>query len=113
MVGGQWVAHPGGIVKYAVNIISPGDPIVDGLDDFTMESEQYYMHVDPSNEVLATTMFSGNSCSWIEGCVMPVAWKRMYGQGKVFYMALGHVASDFEVPEAREMMRRGMVWAAR
>lgn len=112
MTGGQWVAHPGGIIKYEVNITRPGDPIVAGLSDFNMESEQYYMHVDPSNEVLATTTFSGEHASWIEGCVMPVVWKRRFGAGRVFYSSLGHTAKDFEVPEAREILRRGMLWAS-
>jgi type 1 glutamine amidotransferase len=112
MVGGQWVAHPGNIIEYEVNIIKPEDPIVAGLSDFKMHSEQYYMHVDPSNEVLATTTFSGEYCEWIAGVVMPVVWKRRYGRGRVFYSSLGHVAKDFEVPEALEIMKRGMLWAS-
>ncbi len=112
MVGGQWVAHPGNIIDYEVNIIKPEDPIVAGLSDFKMHSEQYYMHVDPSNEVLATTTFSGEYCEWIAGTVMPVVWKRRYGKGRVFYSSLGHVAKDFEVPEALEIMKRGMLWAS-
>lgn len=113
MVGGQWVAHPGNIIDYTVNIINHDDPITTGLSDFQMHSEQYYMHVDPSNEVLATTTFGGQYAPWIEGTVMPVVWKRMYGAGKVFYSSLGHVARDFDVPEAKEIMRRGMRWATR
>jgi len=113
MVGGQWVAHPGNIIDYEVNIIKPEDPIVAGLSDFKMHSEQYYMHVDPSNEVLASTTFSGEYCEWIAGTVMPVVWKRRYGKGRVFYSSLGHVAKDFEVPEALEIMKRGMLWASR
>jgi uncharacterized protein len=112
MVGGQWVAHPGNIIDYSVNIIS-SDPIVAGLPDFAMHSEQYFMHVDPNNEVLATTTFSGEHCEWIAGTVMPVVWKRRWGAGRVFYSALGHVRSDFDVLEAREIQRRGMLWAAR
>jgi len=112
MVGGQWVAHPGGIVEYSVHIESTDDPVTRGLEDFTMVSEQYYMHVDPSNHVLATTSFDGSVHPWIDGCRMPVAWKRRYGLGRVFYSSLGHVARDFEVPEAREIQRRGMLWAA-
>ncbi len=113
MVGGQWVAHPDGIIDYTVNITKHDDPIVKGLKDFAMKSEQYYMHVDPSNEVLATTTFNPKSAPWVVGCVMPVAWKRKYGQGRVFYSSLGHVAKDFDVPEAREIQRRGMLWATR
>lgn len=114
MVGGQWVAHPGGIVEYEVNIVDHDDPITKGLKDFRMRSEQYYLHVDPSNEVLATTTFTGEfgNTPWIKGCVMPAVWKRTYGKGRVFYTSLGHVAKDFEVPEARLIVQRGLLWAA-
>jgi len=113
MVGGQWVAHPGGIVDYQVRIVDRQDPVTAGLSDFKMHSEQYYMHVDPSNRVLAATTFSGDGgYDWVKGCVMPVVWKRRYGLGRVFYTSLGHVAADFDVPEAREIVRRGMLWAA-
>ena len=113
MCGGQWVAHPGGIIDYRVDIVAPDDPIVEGLNDFAYRSEQYYMHVDPVNEVLATTMFSGEHAPWIEGVIMPVVWKRMYGAGRVFYSSLGHVAAEFDVPEMRTILHRGMLWAAR
>lgn len=113
MVGGQWVAHPGNIIDYTVNIINHDDPITAGLHDFQMHSEQYLLHVDPSNEVLATTTFSGEYTPWINGTVMPVVWKRRWGKGKIFYSSLGHVAKDFDVPEAREIVRRGILWAAR
>lgn len=114
MVGGQWVAHPGNIIDYTVDIVRPDDPIMAGLPgSFPYRSEQYYMHVDPSNEVLATTRFSGEHAPWTRGVVMPVVWKRRHGEGRVFYSSLGHVATEFEVPEMREIMRRGLLWAAR
>ena len=106
MVGGQWVAHPGGIIDYRVHVVDRADPITAGLDHFDMHSEQYYMHVDPSNHVLATTTFEVN------GCTMPAVWKRMYGKGRVFYSSLGHVAKDLDVPEALTIAKRGMLWAA-
>jgi hypothetical protein len=113
MVGGQWVAHPGGVIDYEVNITDHDDPITADLSDFKMHSEQYYMHVDPSNQVLATTTFSGEYCPWIEGNVIPVIWKRMWGAGRVFYTSLGHVAKDFNVQEARMIVQRGMLWASK
>lgn len=112
-VGGQFVAHPGNIIDYTVDIAAPDDPVMEGISAFDMHSEQYYMHVDPANEVLATTTFSGEHASWIEGTVMPVAWKKRYGEGKVFYCSLGHVAADFDVPEARLIVERGLAWATR
>jgi uncharacterized protein len=113
MTGGQWVAHPGNIISYRVSIVDKADPIMEGIEDFDYESEQYYMHVDPSNHVLATTTFSGDYCSWIKGVVMPVAWKRRHGHGKVFYSSLGHLAAEFAVPQMSTIFRRGMLWAAR
>lgn len=113
MVGGQWVAHPGNIIDYKVNITKPEDPIVAGLNDFEIRSEQYYMHTDPANEVLATTTFSGEHCAWVDGVTVPVVWKKRWGQGRVFYSSVGHVAKDFEVAEARVIVERGMLWASR
>lgn len=113
MVGGQWVAHPGGIIDYTVNITDHEDPVTAGLRDFRMHSEQYYMHVDPHVRVLAATTFTGKHAPWIEGATVPVAWKKMYGRGRVFYTSLGHVASDFDVPEAKTIVQRGMLWASR
>jgi type 1 glutamine amidotransferase len=113
MVGGQWVAHPGNIIDYRVNITKPGDPVMAGIGDFEYRSEQYYMHVDPSNEVLATTTFSGEHLDFIDGVTMPVVWKKRYGAGRVFYSSLGHVADEFEVPQMRTIFERGAIWAAR
>ena len=113
--GGQCVAHPGNIMDYTVNISKAKslDPIVAGLKDFKVKSEQYFMHTDPGNEVLATTTFDGKICDWIDGTVMPVVWKRRYGKGKVFFSSLGHVNADFNVPEALTIQQRGFLWASR
>ena len=113
MVGGQWVAHPGNIIDYQVNVTKPNDPIMAGISDFAYHSEQYYMHVDPSNEVLATTTFSGEYLDFIDGVTIPVVWKKMFGKGRVFYSSLGHVAGEFEVPEMKTIFERGALWAMR
>jgi type 1 glutamine amidotransferase len=112
MVGGQWVAHPGGVIDYRVNVTDQKDPVTKGLTDFDMHSEQYYMHVDPNVKVLATTTFTGQHAAWIEGCIIPVAWKKMYGKGRVFYSSLGHVAADYNVAQALEIQKRGIRWAS-
>lgn len=113
MVGGQFVSHPGNVRSYRVRITDSSDPITRGLSDFDIESEQYYMHVDPSNEVLAETTFPGEEMPWLEGVVMPVAWKRRWGDGKVFYLSIGHVVAEFDIPQARLILERGMLWACR
>ncbi|QDU34466.1 Trehalose utilization [Poriferisphaera corsica] len=114
IVGGQFVAHPDNIRDYTVNISNTQDPITQDLTDFPMHSEQYYMHTDPSNQVLATTTFSSiESHPWVNGTTIPVVWKRTYDKGKIFYSSLCHVAADFDVPQAKELLRRGMLWAAK
>lgn len=113
ITGGQWVAHPGGIIDFRVNVLRQEDPVMHGIDDFDYRSEQYYMHVDPSNEVLATTTFDGQHAPWIDGVVMPVVWKRRHGLGRVFYSALGHVAAEFDRAPMRTLLQRGLLWAAR
>lgn len=113
MVGGQFVAHPGNIVDYRVNITDHRHPVTRGIPDFDVHSEQYYMHVDPSNHVLATTTFSGRAgMDWIHNVEMPVAWTRTWGRGRVFYCSIGHHAADFDNPEVRDLVRRGILWSA-
>lgn len=113
MVGGSWAAHPGGIIDYEVQITNLADPITLGLSNFRLRSEQYYMLVDPNTEVLAVTTFSGKADEWIRGTVMPAVWKKLYGKGRIFNATFGHSAADFDVPQAREIVLRGMLWAAR
>jgi type 1 glutamine amidotransferase len=114
MTGGQFVSHPGNCKKYEVNITGWEDPIMAGLSDFHMpSSEQYYMLVEPSNLVLATTTFDGVHDPLRKNTVMPVVWKRKWGKGRVFVNCLGHVNSDFEVPEARIITERGLLWASK
>ncbi len=113
MVGGQFVSHPGGQIEHKINITNHDDPITKGLSDFSITTEQYYMLVDPGVEVLATTTFSGEYAPWIEGVVMPVVWKKMFGKGKVFYISIGHSVDNFEIKEVMEMMQRGILWAIR
>lgn len=112
MTGGQWVAHPGGVIDYKVNIRDRNDEVTKGLKDFDMHSEQYYMHVDPNVKVLATTRFNGDIDSWIDGCVIPVTWKKMYGKGRIFFTSVGHNLDHItKVPEAITMLKRGIQWA--
>jgi type 1 glutamine amidotransferase len=115
LTGGQWVAHPGNDgVKYTVHIINRDHPITAGLEDFTVASEQYYMHIDPAIKVLATTRFPiAPGPHTANGPVeMPVLWTKLYGKGRVFYNSLGHQANIIAMPETRELMRRGFLWAA-
>ena len=115
MTGGQWVAHPGNDgVTHTVNICHGANPIVEGISDFTLCSEQYYLHVDPAIEVLATTRFpvsDGYHCT-NKPVDMPVVWTKFWGRGRVFYSSIGHTAALFkECPECEILIERGMLWA--
>lgn len=115
ITGGNWVGHPGGDeVEYVVNIRNTSSPLVAGIGDFKVKSEQYYMHVDPAVEVLATTRFP--TVRWYHcanGSVeMPVIWTKRWGLGRVYYNSLGHRSDLFNAPQVRETMRRGLLWAA-
>lgn len=115
MTGGNWVAHPGGDgVPFTVNIRQSSSELVKDIEDFKVCTEQYYLHVDPAVEVLATTEFP--TVHWYHstnGVVrVPVIWTKKWGHGRVFYNALGHHNDVFDVHEAWELMKRGMLWAA-
>ena len=113
MTGGQWVAHPGDdTVRYKVNVTDHHSEITEGIKDFEVISEQYYMHVDPGNDVLATTTFYDNICG--KDVVVPAAWTKYFGKGRVFYLSVGHTDDVFDyAPDAERFMEKGMLWAAR
>ncbi len=116
MAGGQWVAHPGNDgVKYRVKIGPTLSPITEGIDDFDVTSEQYYMHVDPVIKVFATTRFPIADGPHVNnGAVdMPVVWTKTYGSGKVFYNSLGHQADIVKSEPCLTIMRRGFRWASK
>jgi uncharacterized protein len=115
MTGGQWVAHPGGSeVTYQVHIINPNHFITNGVQDFTITSEQYYLHVDPANQVLATTHFPTVAGPHVaNGPVeIPVLWTKYYGKGRVFYCSIGHQAQNVRQPEVLRLCVQGLLWAA-
>jgi len=114
MTGGQFLAHPDNIKEYTIRIVNHDDPITRGISDFKVRSEQYYMLVDPRNEVLAVTTHQSVSAPWTNGVEMPFVWKKMHGAGRVFYSASGHQCQEFmDYPEQLEITLRGMSWAAR
>jgi type 1 glutamine amidotransferase len=112
MVGGRFLCHPGGFVDYRVDIAAP-HPITAGLDSFDVHTEQYFCHVDPGLSVLATTTFAGlHGAPSTAGTVMPVAWTRRFGAGRVFASTLGHSPADLELPPVRTLTSRGLLYAA-
>jgi type 1 glutamine amidotransferase len=108
-----WVAHPGNIITYRVDIAQPSHPIMQGISSFEHTSEQYYLNYDPAVDILATTTFSGEHAAWRRHVVMPVVFTTTHGRGRVFYSSLGHTADELEIPQIRTILSRGLVCAAR
>jgi len=89
-------------------------PIISDLEDFGVYTEQYYLHVDPCIEVLATTRIDSHSWHATNGFVdMPVIYTKHWGKGRVFYSSLGHQDDILAIPEVETFTRRGFLWASR
>ena len=76
-----------------------------------MHSEQYYMHIDPSNGVgdddlrrAVLRVDRRSSC--------PVVWKRRWGRGRIFLRVGGPHRSRLQRAGSEEIVRRGMFVAA-
>ncbi|MBP2338916.1 type 1 glutamine amidotransferase [Saccharothrix coeruleofusca] len=112
LTGGQFVAHPGGFVDHRVEVVS-SHPIVEGIDGFSLHTEQYWVLSDGLNDVLATTTFTpGPDTPWREPVTVPAVWTRRWGAGRVFACTIGHAPADLDIPEVRTIIERGLLWAA-
>lgn len=104
MVGGHFVTHPK-YRDYQVSILDPGHPVTEGLDEFFVKDEQYILDYDPRVRVLATSLW--------KGAAMPVVWTKTWGEGRVFYLALGHDGPACEHPMFKTLLTRGALWAGK
>jgi type 1 glutamine amidotransferase len=110
MIGGHFVGHPY-VGDYTVRLTTRTSPITEGAPlEFPYRSEQYYLLVDPANDVLAESIYTHEG----RRAVMPVVWTKSWGEGRVFYSALGHEPKEFDAfPAAFQIALRGILWAAR
>ena len=116
LLGGDFIEHPGGEAypqPYRVTITDRDHEVTADVEDFDVASEQYYMHADPNNHVLAETVFTGEHLPWLEGLRSPVSWVRDWGTGRVFYHSIGHTPADLANPNIRRLTKQGLRYAAR
>lgn len=127
LVGGQFAAHPhtpedrGHIDRepyrdYTVHFTqaAASHPITEGMADFAIHTEQYWVLTDTHNRVLATCELEPlEGDEWDETLTMPVAWTRQWGKGRIFTTTLGHTVDTLREPPVTELIERGMAWAAR
>jgi type 1 glutamine amidotransferase len=114
LTGGQFLMHPPGFLDHTVRPVPERaeHPVMAGLADFDVHTEQYWVATDPDIDLLATTTFPADG-ERDHPVVMPTVWTRTRGAGRVFVSAIGHKADDFDVPEVRTLTERGLLWAAR
>lgn len=116
MVGGLFLFHPPEFLTYRVRVAAEHaeHPVMAGIGDFDVHSEQYWMLTDAHNTVLATTVVEPADGGQGDGSAsMPVVWTRRWGAGKVFVSAVGHRVEDLREPAVRALTERGLLWAAR
>ena len=128
LVGGQFATHPGkepslrvgdetdNYLPYTVEITDLGreHPITAGLDDFELESEQYWVLHDDLIDVLATTTHPTQPYHpWHRPITSPAVWTRHWGKGRIVVATPGHTPEVLQHPAVRTIVERGMLWAAR
>jgi type 1 glutamine amidotransferase len=128
MVGGQFAHHAGkdpaertgeqsdNYIPYTVHITELGarHPITEGIADFDLVTEQYWVLSDEYNDVLATTTQEVRPWdAWHRPVTAPAVWVREWGQGRIFVSAPGHTLEVVQNPSVRTIIERGMLWAAR
>ena len=117
LTGGLFVDHPGGVEQqYTVQITDRTHPIMKDINDFSLQSEQYYLLVDPAIHILATTEFAASdhpNAMNERPIPLPVAWTKRWGKGKIFYHSIGHDLVTCQFPEVERMTMQGFEWAMR
>ncbi|MFJ6819387.1 ThuA domain-containing protein [Streptomyces niveus] len=122
LTGGKFIMHPPGFHDHTVHLVPEraDHPVIAGLGDFDVHTEQYWVFTDPRIDVLATTTFAADKLpedlrDGTDGgaTVMPAVWTRTWGAGRVFVSTIGHKPDDFDVPEVRTLTERGLLWASR
>ncbi|KQO65000.1 ThuA domain-containing protein [Curtobacterium sp. Leaf261] len=112
LIGGQFVAHPDAPVQHSIDMTDLGHehPITAGLDDFTLDTEQYWVLSDDLNDVLATTTHTARG-QWARAVTVPAVWTRAWGAGRIVVVTPGHDVQILDHPSVRSMIERGVLWA--
>jgi type 1 glutamine amidotransferase len=129
LVGGQFAAHPpralpdelvgdasDNFVRHTVEIVPEraDHPIVAGISDFELTTEQYWVLSDGYNDVLATTTLAARDFdAWHRPVTCPAIWTRQWGEGRVFVSTPGHDLTVVQDPNVRTVIERGILWASR
>lgn len=128
MIGGSFACHPGkhpdectgeqsdNYVPYRVNMLpaAADHPITQGIGDFDLVTEQYWVLADDYIDVLATTTQAVREWdAWNRPVTSPAIWTRQWGKGRIFVATPGHRVEVLDDPNVRTIIERGMLWASR
>ncbi|MET0859709.1 MAG: ThuA domain-containing protein [Microbacterium sp.] len=129
LVGGQFACHPGkpegepvvgdetdNFIPYAVEVTDLGrrHPITEGIADFELVTEQYWVLSDDLNDVLATTTLKQRPGDpWHRDVTSPAVWTRQWGDGRIFVATPGHSVAVLQDANVRAIIERGLLWASR
>ena len=119
LIGGYFNGHPWH-QAVTIEVVDRGDPVVAFLGNFLQFEDEIYqisdfdyrrshvlLRLDPSSVDLGKTGVHQRFYGW------PLAWKRFYGQGRVFYTALGHEASVWQDRRYQRMLTNAILWSMR
>jgi|SRR5690554_59374 len=130
-LGSIFQAHPP-IAPYRVEPTGVEHPLVEDIEAFEVEDEQYLVQVTAPIEVLLDTEFEGQAGRFRANPWKkdrhPVLYLRHLGEGAVCYLTLGHCRGHYdlqplmdfypkiergawELPVFYELLRRGLRWA--
>jgi type 1 glutamine amidotransferase len=130
ILGSRFLAHPP-YTRFAVSISKPEDPLVTGLDPFEVDDEIYVIEHADDIDILLHTHWGGDAMGrLVELDRRPLMYRRQVGEGGVLYLALGHCNRPFDKPRPdapdspdrrgpwdlpvyKELIARGINWAAR
>jgi len=119
LIGGYFNGHPWHqAVRIAV--VDPSDPLVSFLgtwlqitdeiyqiSDFDYERSHVLLRLDESSVDLSLNGVRRRFYGW------PLAWTRAYGQGRVFYTALGHDEAVWRDPRYQRILLNAILWSSR
>ena len=95
-------------MDFTVTVSDAAHPITEGISDFNVTDELYYLKHDAS---ASHHLMQAYDETKDETHVM--AFHHTYGAGRVFYFALGHDMAVLENPSFQAVIRRGALWVGR
>ena len=119
LIGGDFDGHPWH-QKVKVGVVDPASPLIAFLGgsfeiadeiyqirDFDVQGSHVLLRLDESSVDLSREGVHRHGYGW------PLAWTRFYGQGRVFYTALGHEEAVWRDPRYQRILVNAILWAIR